>query len=124
MRPQEAVLYLPREKLINANHRAHWTKRNVLTRTIRNIAHWNGLAMKPATVRSRVVITYGWTGPGRVRDAGNLQPTSKALVDGLVDAGVFPDDNDAWVEGPDNRFGEKSDRPGLVKITIRIEAAS
>lgn len=34
------------------------------------------------------------------RDTGNLYPTVKALVDGIVDAGVLPDDCDGVVEGP------------------------
>lgn len=121
---QTVILYLHRDQIINANHRPHWTKRATLTRTIRNISHWNALAnLQPVERRTRIIVTYGWTGPGRVRDSGNLQPTSKALVDGLVDAGIFPDDNDKWVVGPDNRFGDRSDRNGLVKITIELEEA-
>lgn len=34
------------------------------------------------------------------RDTGNLYPTVKALVDGLVDAGVLVDDCDGLLEGP------------------------
>lgn len=37
------------------------------------------------------------------REVANLQPTSKAIVDGLVDAKVFPDDRDEVCTGPDNR---------------------
>ena len=36
----------------------------------------------------------------RRRDTGNLAPTVKALVDGLVDAGALVDDCDGLVEGP------------------------
>lgn len=34
------------------------------------------------------------------RDAANLYPTAKALVDGLVDAGTLPGDHDGVLEGP------------------------
>lgn len=34
------------------------------------------------------------------RDTGNLYPTVKALIDGLVDAGVLVDDCDGLLEGP------------------------
>ena len=35
-----------------------------------------------------------------VRDTPNVLPTAKALVDGLVDAGVLPADRDGVLEGP------------------------
>lgn len=37
------------------------------------------------------------------REVSNLQSTSKAIVDGLVDAKVLVDDRDEWCVGPDNR---------------------
>jgi crossover junction endodeoxyribonuclease RusA len=40
----------------------------------------------------------------RRRDPHNLAPTVKAIVDGLVDAGVWPDDTDTWVIVLDPRF--------------------
>lgn len=121
---QELTVYFTRAQLVTANRLGHWRTRAKKVRHLRDTTHvWARACLKPPGERCRIVMTYGWTGPGRVRDAGNLQPTSKACVDGLVDAGIFPDDNDKYVEGPDNRFGEKSDRDGLVKITIRLEAA-
>lgn len=58
------------------------------------------------------------------RDVANLYPTVKALVDGLVDYGLIPDDNDRHLLGPDMRPGAvvpKSDFPGggLVVLSIR-----
>lgn len=124
---QSMVMYCDRSELINANDRLHWRVKSGRTKALRwkatAFARDVGKALKPVTERQHVTITYGWTKPRRIRDAGNLQPTSKALVDGLTDAGIWPDDNDAWVIGPDDRFGEPSDRPGLVKITIELEDA-
>lgn len=34
------------------------------------------------------------------RDTPNLYPTAKALIDGIVDAGVLSDDCDGVIEGP------------------------
>lgn len=42
--------------------------------------------------------------PGIRRDPHNLAPAVKAIVDGFVDAGVWPDDNDTWVTILDPRF--------------------
>lgn len=35
---------------------------------------------------------------GRLRDPHNYEPTVKPIVDGLVQAGVWPDDSPQWVE--------------------------
>lgn len=45
---------------------------------------------------SRVTVTLPVSG-NRKRDPHNWTPTVKAIVDGLVDAGVWPDDNSDWV---------------------------
>lgn len=48
-------------------------------------------------------------------DAGNFYPTAKAAIDGMVDAGILPDDNDDYVTGPDMRRG-KHDEPRLTIV--------
>lgn len=50
----------------------------------------------------------------RRRDVGNYYPTIKACLDGIVDAGILPDDSDAYVVGPDPRPGEKRDTFAVV----------
>ncbi|QDK01927.1 RusA-like resolvase [Arthrobacter phage Vibaki] len=51
---------------------------------------------------ARLVVWYRF--PDNIRrETANLQPTSKGIVDGLVDAGVLADDRDEFVDGPDNR---------------------
>lgn len=40
------------------------------------------------------------------RDPNNWAPTTKAVVDGLVDAGVLADDSSRQIEGPDHRLGD------------------
>ncbi|MEV4975592.1 hypothetical protein [Streptomyces scopuliridis] len=42
---------------------------------------------------------------GRRRDPANWSPTAKAAIDGLVDAGVLPDDNHTRLLGGDPRMG-------------------
>ncbi|MGX6605606.1 hypothetical protein ACWKSP_26260 [Micromonosporaceae bacterium Da 78-11] len=41
------------------------------------------------------------------RDVHNLYPTIKAVVDGLIDYGLLPDDNHHHLVGPDLRYGPK-----------------
>ena len=54
------------------------------------------------------------------REVNNLMPTSKAIVDGLVDAGIFPDDNDKFLVGPDNR---REPINGSHRVLVRIYCA-
>jgi hypothetical protein len=49
-------------------------------------------------------------------DTNNLAPTTKACVDGLVDAGLLVDDSTEWVIGPDHRHGGK----GSPEIVLEI----
>jgi hypothetical protein len=70
-----------------------------------------------------IVATVHKTRGGRW-DAGNLYPTAKAVVDGLVDAGVIFDDSNEYVVGPDLRAGEKRAAACVVLSVNVIEEAS
>lgn len=98
------ILDLPAEcwpgELLNANRmRGH--SRDLA----RAIAPWRdlgalvarGVAPVPTPARVWLEVTLP---TNQRRDASNLAPTGKALVDGLVDAGVLPDDCDGVIEGP------------------------
>ena len=106
---------------INSNQRRHRMQVAQLTRlwrvTASTVAHREqSFSARPV----HIVCTFHKTRAGRW-DAGNLYPTAKAIVDGLVDAGVIPDDSNEWVLGPDMRAGEKRNRACVV---VRIEEAS
>lgn len=53
---------------------------------------------------------------GGIWDPNNYHPTTKPIVDGLVDAGLIPDDSWREVEGPDHRAG----KPGSAAVTFTI----
>ena len=72
----------------------------------------------PPVEWGRVTVFYRFPTNHR-REVANLQPTSKAIVDGLIDAGVFPDDNDNHVVGPDNRR-ESVNGPHQVIVRIYV----
>lgn len=104
---------------INSNQRSHFYQTAQRTRQWRNaactaaelVAGWRTFE-GPV----RIVCTFHKTRAGRW-DAGNLYPTAKAIVDGLVDAGVIPDDNNDWVTGPDMRAGDKVEQACVV-VTV------
>jgi hypothetical protein len=50
-------------------------------------------------------------------DAMNFYPTAKAIVDGLIDYGMCPDDANEFVEGPFLFEGGKG--PAALVVTVR-----
>lgn len=58
-------------------------------------------------------------GDNRRRDAGNFYPTLKALVDGLVDYRLLPDDSDDYLVGPDLRRGPVC-RHGYGEVLLTV----
>lgn len=54
----------------------------------------------------------------RNRDVHNYYPTLKALVDGLVDYGLVPDDSHQFLVGPDLRYGAPCKGLGEIELTV------
>lgn len=110
-----------RMDLLNANHRTHWRKRANTTRLLRAAAFVCAKAAKvPPLQRAHVVGIYEPPNKRR-RDAANLYPSFKAAIDGLVDAGVLPDDDSAHLDGPDMRLGPVHPGGRLVLIVTELE---
>jgi len=92
-------------RTLTANRRPHWTYRAAVTKEWRELA-W-GLAREqriPRLERARIVVHWLPADRGR-RDPNNVAPMSKAITDGLVDAGVLDDDDATRLDGPDHRLG-------------------
>lgn len=53
-------------------------------------------------------------------EASNAQPTTKALLDGIVRAGLIEDDGPAWVASETFQRGPNLERPGDHEITLRL----
>lgn len=91
-------LAISRDVLMTSNQRTHWAAKARQTRAIREMAfvmckHERARLLPAATLE---VVTK-W-GDHRVRDAANIEPTSKAAVDGCVDAGVLIDDSSRYLK--------------------------
>lgn len=56
-------------------------------------------------------------------DAANAQPTTKALLDGLVQGKHLPDDGPKWVASELFRRGPNLDERGTHQIVLTMEAA-
>jgi crossover junction endodeoxyribonuclease RusA len=109
---------VPPAAFINLNDRLHHHVKARLTKAWREAARdaiLTGFHPDHYT-RARIVVAYRFPN-NRRREVANLQPTSKAIVDGLVDANLLPDDSDNEVVGPDNRRHVPNGSP-LVTVTI------
>ena len=62
------------------------------------------------------VVAYLAFGDNRRRDVHNYMPTVKAIIDGCTDAGLWADDRDGILTGPDMRRDESR----AVGVTLWI----
>jgi Holliday junction resolvase RusA-like endonuclease len=93
------VFTLTRAELVSANDREHFQARGKRMAHLRRAAALRAAAEVPDVVldgRVDVDVLVRWP-DNRRRDAPNIAPTAKALVDGIVDAGVLEDDADRIV---------------------------
>jgi len=87
------------------NQRLHWADKAGRVRAWRLATYfWARHLRLPRIEYARIVCELRFVEVRR-RDPNNWAPTGKACVDGLVDAGVFADDNAKHVIGPDMRLG-------------------
>ncbi len=86
--------------VLTSNQRLHYYARSSRVRSIREVAAATArLTRAPHLTRARITITIAFPDRRR-RDTHNLMPTAKAIVDGLVDAGLLPDDDHRHLVGP------------------------
>ena len=112
------VLVLPWERPpLSLNDRMHWQVRGSWVRNVRDAAHLLAIqARVPALARCRVELVYA-PRDRRTRDSDNLVATLKPLCDGLVDAGVVPDDSPGFMVKPMPRIVAPQ-RPARLELLI------
>lgn len=82
---------------LSLNQRMHWAKKAKLTKEIRREVY---IRAKAARLKPSSEITVGLVyrpRDKRRRDPSNLIATQKPILDGLVDAGLVPDDTPEYV---------------------------
>lgn len=96
---------------LSANQRMHWARKASTTRGLRQAG---ALLARNAPRTDRLIVTLHWRPKDRRRrDRHNLYPTVKALVDGLVDAGIVPDDDTEHVSTPEPVIHQPDGEPGM-----------
>jgi hypothetical protein len=107
---------------INSNQRYHRHQEAKMTKAWREAAYWRARAQQipPFTTQVRIIAHIFKPIDAARFDPNNFAGTTKALVDGLVDAGLFTDDSREYVIGPDHRWGGKGN-PEIVLEIIELE---
>lgn len=111
-------------KCLTMNQRLHWAQKSKISRAWRDAAcaaadrFAADHALLPGmTVRPSLVTVHIPVKQNRRRDPHNWFPTIKPIIDGLVDAGLWPDDTPEWV---------RCTEPVLVvngdKVRVHMEA--
>lgn len=115
---------IPRATVLNSNDRSHWGAKAAKTKKLRAMA--KAVALNHSTIVDPpviITITVQYARAGR-HDAHNLQPTAKALIDGLVDAGLICDDSDEYVHAVTFKATVGRGRAGHTTIHINLEEVS
>ena len=112
---------VPATEVLTSNQRLHWGERARRTRALR----WRATlayraAGKPRMEVAHCVATLTYRDQRR-RDDHNIMPTLKACVDGVVAAGLLPDDDTTHLTGPDIRVTEPDrEQPGYLCVELRF----
>ena len=121
---QTLKLAIPSSDWMTSNQRLHWAEKARRTRAVRLMAAWAARRQGLVPMQCPVHVTVTVQPRTKTRfDPGNISPTSKAALDGLTDAKIWPDDSAQFVIGPDHRAGQPDPelRPGWHRIIIDIE---
>lgn len=115
---------IPPDLWLTANGRLHWAQKAARTSKLRTLAAYTARQanLQPMHGVTHVMAYIQYPSAGRA-DPNNAAPTTKALVDGLTDAGVWTDDDSAHLLGPDHRrlAGKASDRLHKIVFTLKLE---
>lgn len=112
---------IPRDLWLSSNVQTHYRKKSKVVRELRARAALVGRGVT-APVPVDVVAHIGYP-TARKADPPNAWPTVKALLDGLTDAGVWPDDNSEYIPETAFRRGQKSPA-GTYRVVLDIRPAT
>lgn len=112
---------IPRDLILTSNQRLHPQVKAKKTKALRTLAMSEAEGLR-GLQPCRVIAWLGFPDRRR-RDPNNWWPTIKALMDGLVDAGVWPDDDHTIIQGPDHRILNYTIERGHVYVNLEIMPA-
>ena len=100
-----------------AETKRHWSRYSHLKKTATEVVAWNCKAQRLKPIDDRVTLVFDW--PHSRRDPDNQSFGAKMILDGLVKAGVLPDDSRKWIAEIRHVFrrSDKTDQIVIVEIT-------
>jgi crossover junction endodeoxyribonuclease RusA len=118
------VIQFPRPgQPLSMNDRGHWRAKANRTRDWRTTtAVFAGFVGARSLPPSTVQVTIPFLRGGR-RDPHNYFATVKPIIDGLVDAGLWPDDTPEWVTTVEPELVVDPEMVVTVTITSRSDDA-
>jgi crossover junction endodeoxyribonuclease RusA len=119
----------PGTPILTANHRKHRYAAGARTKQLRAVAYQLANAMRlPVIEQAEILVQYNPPprlkrdrhplASERIEDSENLQPTAKALVDGIVQAGVLASDSRRYVRHVVCEMLPETHPRGLVTVHI------
>jgi len=86
--------------------------------TYTNMVAWSTKRL-PKFKKVALIIT--WYEPNRHRDPDNIMAGQKFIIDGLVTAGIIPNDNQKHIKGILHKFAIDKENPRIVVEIVDIE---
>ncbi|MCX4677648.1 hypothetical protein OG413_20465 [Streptomyces sp. NBC_01433] len=116
------TLLMPYGELLSSNDRLHHMAEYRTKKRLRQEAELTTRARRlPRLERAAVYYVLHPRPVQRKRDPGNWAPSAKAYVDGLVDAGLLPDDHSAHLAGPYPEMGPPVPTGGARMSLVVVE---
>lgn len=110
-----------RVRSINSERSTHWSKRAKDAENWREAFYWLGKQARVKFGSVNIIAEIVQKKP--LADCGNGLPSIKAAIDGLIDAGVLPDDSPEYVRSI-TMVAPRVPQPGEVEaLTITVEEA-
>ena len=110
-------LDIPESWWLNSNHRHHRMVVADRTKNIREAARLQFRRMKKVPTPANVLAMIHTPTNGRF-DPPNAWPTVKAMIDGIVDAGILADDSSKHIPVTSFTRGMKTGIKGRYQITL------
>ena len=116
---------IPHDEWLSSNQRLHWAAKSKRVKWLRSeafefAAYLLDPGIKPRAHPVKITAHIGYPSSGKA-DPNNAAPTTKALIDGLVEAGMFVDDSHEWVLGPDHRRDTEKSPRGFHTVRLEIQ---
>lgn len=109
---------IPADLWLSANQRMHWAPKAKRTAALRQLGFTMATHSRIRDFGTAHVAAFiGYPRNGKA-DPANAAPTVKALIDGLTDAGVWPDDDHVHVIGPTYLRDPSTKQPGVHSVRL------